>query len=80
MQALDIFISPIPNFDGDISILAVPVLARPPGDEPVSDPSIKASASTSKTWASNKIATANPTPQKKAKESHGQIFKQDQNR
>jgi hypothetical protein len=75
MQALDIFISPILDFDSDISILAVPVLARPPGDKPVSDPSVEASASIPKTWASKRIATANPTPQKKAKESHGQIFK-----
>jgi hypothetical protein len=40
MQALDSFISPVPDFDGDIPILAVPVSARPPSDEPVSDPSI----------------------------------------
>jgi hypothetical protein len=49
MQVLDSFISPIPSFDGDILILAVPVLARPPGDEPTSDPSTGASAGTVKT-------------------------------
>jgi hypothetical protein len=31
MQDLDNFISPIPSFEGDISIPAIPVLAHPPG-------------------------------------------------
>jgi hypothetical protein len=47
MQALDSFISPIPSFNGDILILAVPVLAWSPGDEPMSDPSASASSSAS---------------------------------
>jgi hypothetical protein len=38
MHALDNFISPIPDFDGDIPILAIPVSRRPPSDEFVSDP------------------------------------------
>jgi hypothetical protein len=71
MQALDSFISPVPDFDGDIPILAVPVLVWPPGDEPVSVPSIGASASDSKTWARKQKATTNPTPQKKAKKATG---------
>jgi hypothetical protein len=69
MQALDNFIFPVPGFDGDILILAVPVLARSPGNEPVSDPSIGASAS--KTQVSKHKATANSTPQNKAKKATG---------
>jgi hypothetical protein len=44
MQALDSFISPVPDVDGDILLLAVRVSARPPSDEPMSDPSARASA------------------------------------
>jgi hypothetical protein len=62
MQALDNFISHVPGFDGDIPLLAILILARPPGDEPKSDPSTGASASASKTRASNRKAIANPTP------------------
>jgi hypothetical protein len=62
MQALDNFISPIPKFDGDSPISAVLVLARPLGDESVGDPSVGASATTSKTRGSKQKATANPTP------------------
>jgi hypothetical protein len=71
MQALDNFISPIPGFNSDIPISAILVLAWPPGDEPASDPSIKANASASKTWCSKWKAAANPTPQKKAKKATG---------
>jgi hypothetical protein len=71
MQALDSFISPIPDFDGDILIPAVPVLARSPSDEPTSDSSTGASVSASNTWASKWKAAANPTPQKKAKKATG---------
>jgi hypothetical protein len=49
MQDLDNFISPVPGFDGKIPILAIPVSAQPPGDEPASDPSAGASANASKT-------------------------------
>jgi hypothetical protein len=49
MQALDNFISPIPSFNGDISILAIPVSAWPPGDESTSDPATGADASALKT-------------------------------
>jgi hypothetical protein len=45
MQTFDIFIAPIPGFDGDIPILAIIVSAQPPGDESTSDPSTRASAS-----------------------------------
>jgi hypothetical protein len=61
MQALDSFISPIPRFDGDIPIPAIPVLAQPPSDESTSDPSIGASASALKTGVGKCKAIANPT-------------------
>jgi hypothetical protein len=71
MQALDSFISPIPGFDSDILILAILVLAQPPSDESMSDPSVGASASALKTWVGKRKATANPTPQKKARKTIG---------
>jgi hypothetical protein len=71
MQALDNFISPIPDVDGDIPFPTVPVSAWIPCDESVGDPSVGASASASKTRASKQKATANPTPQKKAKKATG---------
>jgi hypothetical protein len=71
MHALDNFISPIHGFDGDIPFPAIPVLARPHGDESVGDPSAGASASASKTWAGKQKASTNPTPQKKAKNAMG---------
>jgi hypothetical protein len=69
MLGLDNFISLIRGFDGDILILAIPVLARPPGDEPTSDPSTRASASSLKTRVGKKKATTNPAPQKKARKT-----------
>jgi hypothetical protein len=71
MEALDSFISPVPGFDSDILIPTVPVLARPPIDEPVSDRFAGVSASASKTWAGKRKATGNPTRQKKAKKATG---------
>jgi hypothetical protein len=71
MQALDNYISPIPNFDGDIPISAILILTRPPGDEPSSEPFARASASASKTQADKRKATTNLTPQKKAKKAMG---------
>jgi hypothetical protein len=53
MQALDNFISPIPGFDGDILIPAIPVLGQSPGDESTSDPSARVSASALKTRSAN---------------------------
>jgi hypothetical protein len=61
----------MPGFDGDISIPAISILARPPGDKPVSDPSTGASAIASKTWVRKQKATTNPTSQKKAKKTLG---------
>jgi hypothetical protein len=71
MQALYSFISPVPDFDGDIPILAVPISAQPPSDELVTNPSARASASASKTQSSKWKAAANPTPQKKGKKATG---------
>jgi hypothetical protein len=71
MQTLDSFISPIPTFEGDIPILAIPVLAQPLGSEAISDPSTRASANASKTKVGEWKATANTTPQKKAKKPMG---------
>jgi hypothetical protein len=62
MQGLDSFLSLIPGFEGDIPIPAIPISARPPGGESISDPSTGASASISKTWASKRKANANSTP------------------
>jgi hypothetical protein len=71
MQALDNFISPILSFDGNIPFPAIIVLARPTCDKFIGDPLGGASASASKTQASKQKATANPTPQKKAKKVAG---------
>jgi hypothetical protein len=61
MQALDSCISPILGFNGDIPILAIPVLAWPSGDKSTSDPSARTGASALKTQAGMRKATANPT-------------------
>jgi hypothetical protein len=71
MQALDSFISPIPSFEGDIPIPAIPVSAQPPGDEADSDPSTGASAGIPRTQARKRKATANPSPTKKTKKAPG---------
>jgi hypothetical protein len=71
MQDLDSFILPIPDFEGDIPILAIPISAHPPGGEAIDNPSTGSSADASKTQASKRKATANPTPQKKAKKATG---------
>jgi hypothetical protein len=71
MQDLDSFISPILGFEGDILILAIPILARPPGSEAIDDPSTGSSVSALKTQTNKQKATVNPTPQKKAKKHIG---------
>jgi hypothetical protein len=71
MQALDSFISPIPGFEGDIPIPTIPVSAQPIGGKANSNPSAGASAGTSRTRPGKQKATANPTPQKKAKKAAG---------
>jgi hypothetical protein len=71
MQTLDSFISPIPRFEGDISILAIPVSTRSPSDESINDPSAGASAGALKTQTSKWKLSANPPPQKKTKKAAG---------
>jgi hypothetical protein len=71
MQALDNFISPIPSFEGDIPIPAIPVSARSPSDDYVSDPSAGASAGASKTRAGKQKATTKRTPKKTVKKATG---------
>jgi hypothetical protein len=60
MQALDNFISPVLDFNGNILILAISVLAWPPGDKSTNDPSVRAGAL--KTQVDKQKATTNPTP------------------
>jgi hypothetical protein len=71
MQALDSFISPIPCFEGDIPISAIPILAHPHGGESINDSSTGASASTLKTRAGKRKAITYLTPQKKTKKATG---------
>jgi hypothetical protein len=68
---MDIFISPILIFEGNIPIPAILISARPPGDESVTDPFTRASASASKTQVGKWNAAANLAPQKKAKKTAG---------
>jgi hypothetical protein len=56
---------------GDILILAIPISTQSPGDKSTSDPSVRTSASASKTQVGKRKATANPTPQKKARKTMG---------
>jgi hypothetical protein len=71
MQALDSLIYPIPGFDSDVLILAIPISTRPPGNEFASDPFVGASASTIKTQVGKCNVTANPTALKKANKAAG---------
>jgi hypothetical protein len=71
MQDLDNFISPIPGFEGDILIPAIPISARDPGVESSEDPSARSSVSASRTWAYKRKAPINPNPHKKAKKATG---------
>jgi hypothetical protein len=69
MQALDSFISPIPGFEGDIPILAIPISTYPPSGEYLENPSAGPSVDTSKTQTGKWKATTNPTLQKKVKKA-----------
>jgi hypothetical protein len=71
MQDLDIFISPIPGFDGDIPIPAIPISAHDPGTESSEDPSTGSSAGTSRTRACKRKAPIDPNTPKKAKKTIG---------
>jgi hypothetical protein len=76
MQAFDSFISPSLGFDGDILILAIPILSRPPGSKTMSDPSAGASAITLK-WQVE--STSQPDSSKESQENHGELDERDQN-
>jgi hypothetical protein len=67
MQALDSFISPIPGFEGDILILAIPVLTWSPSGESANDPSAEVSSRALKTRTGKWKVVAYLTPQKKTK-------------
>jgi hypothetical protein len=66
MQALDSLTSPIPEFEGDISIPAIPVSVWSPGGESANDPSAGASAEASKTRSGKRKVASIQTPEKKA--------------
>jgi hypothetical protein len=65
MHDLDRFVSPIPRFEGDVPIPAIPILARDPGPESSEEPPAGSSASTPRTQACKRKAPANPNPPKK---------------
>jgi hypothetical protein len=71
IQDLDSFISPIPSFEGDIPIPAIPVSACSPGGEAIDDPSATYSAGALRTQANKWKAMANLIPLKKAKKAIG---------
>jgi hypothetical protein len=71
MQALDSFIAHVPNFEGDLLILAIPLSARPFNSRTTEDPTIGTSADTLRTRAGKCKASTTPTPQRKAKKSVG---------
>jgi hypothetical protein len=73
MQDLDNFISPIPAFEGDIQISAVPILAHDPGVESSEDPSAGSSASALRTQACKQTAPINLNTPKKAKRLSGNL-------
>jgi hypothetical protein len=60
MQDLDNFISPIPGFVGDVQIPATLILAHDPSAESYEDPSIRSSASASRTRACKQKVPVNP--------------------
>jgi hypothetical protein len=67
MQDLDNFISPIPGFEFDVLILAIPILVHDPDAESSEEPSTGSSASTPRTRAYNRKALVDLNPPKKAK-------------
>jgi hypothetical protein len=73
MHDLDIFISSIPGFEGDISIPAIPISARDPGVESSEDPSAGSSTSASRTWACKRKAPINPSPPQRLRRLLGNL-------
>jgi hypothetical protein len=68
MQDLDSFISPIPGFEGDILIPAIPILTHNPSIESFQDTPARSSAGNPKTREGNRRAPIDPSPQKKGQE------------
>jgi hypothetical protein len=62
MQDLDSFISPIPKFEGDMSIPTIPISARDLAVESSKDPSTRYSVGASRTQASKRKAPIDPSP------------------
>jgi hypothetical protein len=71
MQDLDNFISPIPGFEGDIPIPAIPISASDPAAEPSENPCVGSSAKASRTRACKRKAPRDPSPLKMAKKTVG---------
>jgi hypothetical protein len=67
MQDFDSFISPIPRFEGDVLIPAIPISTRDPSAESSKEPLAGSSASTPRTQACNRKAPVDSNPPKKAK-------------
>jgi hypothetical protein len=67
MHDLDSFILPIPGFEGDVLISAIPISACDPGTEPFEEPLAGSSASTPRTRACKRKAPIDPNSPKKAK-------------
>jgi hypothetical protein len=71
MQDLDSFVSPIPSFEDDVPIPAIPISASDPGAEPSEEAPTGSSASTLWTRASKQKVHINPNPLKQAKKIVG---------
>jgi hypothetical protein len=70
---LDNFISPIPSFEGDILISAIPISAQTLSGESTDDSSAGPSAESSKTRANKRKDTTAPPPLKKFKKIMGKL-------
>jgi hypothetical protein len=71
MQDLENFILPIPRFESDIPIPAIPISAHDPGAKSSEDLSTESSAIASRTQACKQKAPIKPSPPKKAKKTAG---------
>jgi hypothetical protein len=66
-------IAPIPGFEGDVPILAIPLPTRPSDSQTVDDSAVETSANRPKTRTGKHKAPVIPNPQKKAKKSMGKF-------
>jgi hypothetical protein len=73
MRELDNFISPIPGFEGDMPIPAIPITARDPGAGSSKDPSTGSSANASRTQAYKQKALIDLNPPRKPRRLLGNI-------